>query len=427
MNFSQSNSRLSSATFSSPNTNSITITTWFKTSSSTLPQIIADGGGDLNFRLGTSNAGKIHQAVGNGTTWYPGAWLDSVTTLVANKWYHYAYVYDNTNHLLKVYLNGVLENSVSVNITRSSTAGIHIGNYSGYDNSAFKGTIDDFRVYSRALSDTEIAKLAGAGISNSTKYDASSTAYFANAGITSLTGKAQIDEFIKGLKSMGIWNNISEIWLMRNYQNASSTTNMYGLKNTYNGTYTGTVTRTRDGLLMADGNAGVNYSPNATITFSAGGPSAIDIWSGMGNASVAGDYYNFLMSSGSQLRYSLTSNVGGGTTWQEMFRDVKGSRWYRSDGSNINSMTSNHMAGWNADTMHLMREGIPANVAQSVTTTQTDGSYTLQSRGRTAAGAGTIRQSMLLMMPPGINLTDAQMTKIYNLYKDTAGYGLNLP
>lgn len=427
MNFSQSNSRMSSATFSSPNTNSITIATWIKLSTTTPTQIVADGGGDLNFRLSIYNNGKIHQMVGNGTNWYPGAGMDSVTTLVANKWYHYAYVYDITNQLLKLYVNGVLENSVSVNITRSATAGIHVGNYSGGDNSAFKGAVDDFRVYSRALSSTEITKLAGAGTSKELKYDASSTAYFTASGLTNVTGRAQVDEFIKGLKSLGVWNNLSEVWLMRKNQNAPTGSTLYGLKNAYNGTYTGSTTMTIDGLVMADGNAGVNYSPNATVTFSAGGPSVMGIWSGLGNAvpnySTIYDALTFLKSSGSQLYFSVSNGVGGGVSWIEQDQDIKGSRWYYNGGSV--GVSGNHMAAWNGDTMHIFRDGVSNTPGSQISATRTDGSFTLQTRGRISAVPA--RQSMLLFMPPGINLTDTQMNQIYKLYRNTAGYGLNLP
>lgn len=355
-------------------------------------------------------------------------YLPSAGTLDAGVWQHWSINYDSSTSILKYYKNGVLDttyNTVNPG-DLTSTAALQLAHSQTW-NQYMKGSMDDVRLYNRALSATEIAKLAGAGTSKELKYDASSTAYFTASGLTNVTGRAQVDEFIKGLKSMGIWNSLSEVWLMRKNQNAPTGSTLYGLKNAYNGTYTGSTTMTTDGLVMADSNAGVNYSPNATVTFSAGGPSAMAIWNGLGNPSVVGDYYNYLMTSGGQLRHSLSSNVGGGTTWMQMIRDVKGSRWY--NGSSNVSMTGNHMAGWNADTMHIFRDGV--NMASSmdsiVTTTQTDGSYTLQSRGRTGSGAGAIRQSMLLFMPPGINLTDTQMNQIYKLYRNTAGYGLNLP
>ena len=91
----------------------------------------------------------------------------SNTTAVADTWYHLVHVWDSNG--LRIYVNGVLENT-TVQATFSASGG---SNYlwTGYRNVAcfgtpstdFIGAVDDIRVYSRALSATEIKQLYNTG------------------------------------------------------------------------------------------------------------------------------------------------------------------------------------------------------------------------------------------------------------------------
>lgn len=85
----------------------------------------------------------------------------SFGTLSGNVWYHLAATYDGAT--LKTYRNGAL---VSIHTGPSGppdveTAPLAIGRHSGAPQ-FFAGAVDDVRVYPRALSDAEIAALAGA-------------------------------------------------------------------------------------------------------------------------------------------------------------------------------------------------------------------------------------------------------------------------
>ena len=82
----------------------------------------------------------------------------SRTVLSLNTWYHVAGVYNTTAGTLDIYVNGVLDNGTlagTIPATQhNSTANVNIGRRSG--GYYFIGTIDEVRVYNRALSQAEI-------------------------------------------------------------------------------------------------------------------------------------------------------------------------------------------------------------------------------------------------------------------------------
>ncbi|TAN40439.1 MAG: hypothetical protein EPN22_17315, partial [Nitrospirae bacterium] len=86
---------------------------------------------------------------------------------------HVFSAYDGSS--LKLYINGILSNSSSTSYAVSTTAnGLFLGSSAGSSGEGLgeetmRGTIDDVRIYNRALSAAEIKKLATAGISTINK------------------------------------------------------------------------------------------------------------------------------------------------------------------------------------------------------------------------------------------------------------------
>lgn len=81
-------------------------------------------------------------------------------TYAANTWYHITATLNNTSG--KIYINGVLNNAGAVTTPMSSSSGVQmvIGNDSaGTYGGQFPGTIDEVRVYNRALSESEVRAL----------------------------------------------------------------------------------------------------------------------------------------------------------------------------------------------------------------------------------------------------------------------------
>ena len=89
-------------------------------------------------------------------------------------------------------------------------------------------------------------RIGGLGISG---FDADAAAYFERAGVTDATAKGQINAFVKGIKDLGIYNNMVS-WPLRSTQNAGTGTTSYSLGGlgTYNGTLTNGPTWGVDGV-----------------------------------------------------------------------------------------------------------------------------------------------------------------------------------
>ena len=74
-------------------------------------------------------------------------------TIVADQWTHYAATFDGT--IARIYVNGVLSASdLSASIGSATTNFVISGNYGSTEN--WNGSIDEVRLYSRALTATEI-------------------------------------------------------------------------------------------------------------------------------------------------------------------------------------------------------------------------------------------------------------------------------
>ena len=133
--------------------NAITIATWVKATTTTATQSIIDddNGGSIGYFLRINSSGKIFGRI-TATT------ITGNTTLQPNTWYHIALVYDGAN--VYVYLNGI---SDATPVARTGTI-----TYSGASKTLgkrppggalFNGTIDEFRMYNRGLSASEIYSL----------------------------------------------------------------------------------------------------------------------------------------------------------------------------------------------------------------------------------------------------------------------------
>ena len=141
-----------------PTTGSVSVTAWFRCEDVTAKRIIFAGvTGDLWWLNIDQTSLRIRLYV-NGLT--PAATYTPGTSITNNIWTFVASVYDEA--AAYIYLNSSLSVSNAVTGTRNAgNAGMYIG---GQDNlNYFKGTIDDVRIYPRALSAGEIATLYSNG------------------------------------------------------------------------------------------------------------------------------------------------------------------------------------------------------------------------------------------------------------------------
>ena len=110
---------------------------------------------------GFSSAIQVKINAGNiGAYSWGGGTLISTTAPSANAWHHLAYVYDGAGHQT-LYLDGTSKTATVTNQSGSASLA-YLGTY-GPTNEMFNGSLDEVRVYNRALSAAEIAVLAAGG------------------------------------------------------------------------------------------------------------------------------------------------------------------------------------------------------------------------------------------------------------------------
>jgi prepilin-type N-terminal cleavage/methylation domain-containing protein len=112
--------------------------------------------------IGVGSAGKIDFATDGGGGDGAGRWdLASTTSYVVDTWYYVSAV--RISGLKKLYINGVLENSTSETRELSDTShSLYMGQADVDSAKWFNGTIDEVRIYNRALTIDEIKLLYAA-------------------------------------------------------------------------------------------------------------------------------------------------------------------------------------------------------------------------------------------------------------------------
>jgi len=87
--------------------------------------------------------------------------------------------------------------------------------------------------------------------------------YLARAGVTDVIGRSEICWFTRGIKSLGLWQNMVS-WPMRNYQNIGSSSTVYSLGGlgVHNGIASGSPSWGNRGLNFSNASQLVTISPN---------------------------------------------------------------------------------------------------------------------------------------------------------------------
>ncbi len=131
---------------------SLSISGWVNFSSSQSWMLVNKANGGISgsyYIYGGAGSGywSIFGPTGARYDCYFGSW-------VVGSWYHFVGVFDASSGKSRCYTNGQLKGTVNGAALGSNTAVVYIGRYtSGYQT---PGTIDDIRIYNRALSDSEV-------------------------------------------------------------------------------------------------------------------------------------------------------------------------------------------------------------------------------------------------------------------------------
>ncbi|TXI61476.1 MAG: choice-of-anchor D domain-containing protein [Flavobacterium sp.] len=108
--------------------------------------------GQDKFYIKITNSKEV-EVVANGTT------LSNNLVLNSAQWIHVGAVYDGSNELLKLFVNGEMVASTSVSGTISDTSLFTIGKNSITNTQFFKGKIDEVRLFNVALTDSQFQKM----------------------------------------------------------------------------------------------------------------------------------------------------------------------------------------------------------------------------------------------------------------------------
>jgi hypothetical protein len=148
-------------------TGSLTLTAWVKESANVGDDgtIISKSNGAAGWELKSSpDLGNRNFAIGVYTSGggYVGRYSTTVRAL--NTWYHVAAVYDAAARTLNIYVNGVLDNGSLVGTVPASLVNASVNANIGRRAAGFniQGTLDDVRVYNRALAASEILTVMNA-------------------------------------------------------------------------------------------------------------------------------------------------------------------------------------------------------------------------------------------------------------------------
>ena len=253
-------------------------------------------------------------------------------------------------------------------------------------------------------------RIGGLGISG---FDADAAAYFERAGVTDATAKGQINAFVKGVKDLGLYNNMV-CWPLRSAQNAGSGTTAYSLGGLgiYNATLVNSPARGVDGITTTISGSSTITTATPNNLFFANGTLA---YVAKFETTYTGPYYHrwfpgafqFLGFTGSA---SLRPTIQGGGD-----QTVSG----------IDSPAPPNGVDFEFKAFSINGSNVIANRNGSTTfsTAQTQTPSLVSTAHQLANSDATASMGWLFSSA----LSNAQMISLYTLYKTTLGDGLGLP
>lgn len=246
-------------------------------------------------------------------------------------------------------------------------------------------------------------------------YDIDALAYFATAGVTDPTAKRQISNFARGVKALGLWNNMV-CWMLRSSQNAGTGTTAYsfGGLGAYNGTLVNGPTWGADGMVTTASTQyilipQITLPSNVGLLFSVTRPEAFILPSRPfninGAGKILGTYAPFsdgkvYLDFGNSSAARLSANIG--ITSGSFFSVYGGSQGGTTETLSINAIQI-------------------ASGGTSLMAGTYDGVSTIVSPG----GAGI--QNSTTSFQVIVSGAHATASQIHDLYKSTIGQGLGLP
>jgi len=243
-------------------------------------------------------------------------------------------------------------------------------------------------------------------------FDPDARAFISTAGITDRVAKGQINAFVVGVKSLGLYNNMV-FWPLRSSQNAGTGTTAYSLGGlgTFNGTLTNGPTWGVDGIVFDGSNDVITTSLTTQFTdFTAMATARINV--GSGNASRIIDK-NF--STGFWLGKAFVNNQAGGGVREG---STPFGRYVSCTEGVYNSLFSTR-----GGTTHSIYKNGSSTVATGTVVSTALSSDAVSFGGSSNFLFGTISFTLISNQ----SFSGSTVDSVYSLYRNTLGAGLGLP
>jgi hypothetical protein len=256
-------------------------------------------------------------------------------------------------------------------------------------------------------------------------FDADAAAYFDRAGVTDATAKSQINEFVVGVKGLGLYSSMV-CWPLRSSQNAGTGTTAYSLGGlaTYNGTLLNSPTRVEDGIQSDANNKTISHDGGrdfGTDSFTFGACLKVQTFAlltpfmGLYPPSATLAAYDASVGSTGILDVLIRNNsTAGGNS-----RVTAGAFTADTFGFATATRNDNVLSTF----LNNSSNGTSSSLASGVNFTRTDTQSFITSRQNdpVAHGLSTVAFAFL------IKGQAISPSSLYSLYKTTLGQGLGLP
>lgn len=259
----------------------------------------------------------------------------------------------------------------------------------------------------------------GAHIKGSNSFDPDALRYFATASVTDATAKSQINAFVRGIKSLGLYSNMVS-WLFRSTQNKGTGATAYSLGGL--GVYDATLNGAAG--LPAWGTSGITFDgiDDYIDTAFTTGLSAYSVFSATQVTSSLLRRYEYLKDNTGTRQFGVYQEVGGAAIFYQINSsgtivttgDAFTSAWKMQcirGGNGINKFRRNNGSDTNGTTGTIT----PATVKIRIGATQA------------ATPTNYFLGIMAGLIVFNTALSDSQTSSVYTLYKNTIGSGLGLP
>jgi len=259
-------------------------------------------------------------------------------------------------------------------------------------------------------------------------YDYDASAYFQTAGISNATARSQINDFVVGVKTLGVWNKMV-CWLLRSAQNAGTGFTAYSL----GGLQTANATLANSSAWTTNGTP-FTATQYAYATISDPGQDVTLLYVGAGNGSTFSAFPHFFGVQNPSFYYNgeiLLGESAGSTNGLNTLV-VNSSGFYPSAriDSGLSGSTSFRFISGSSKPNTLLNVKRLDISSEAGGTPASSGTATLTRMQLNGRWAGVVEQAQpttcafCAVIAPNISGSESS---VYTLYKNTIGSGLGLP